>query len=144
MSSSYAVVRKKLPVTGSIIRFLAMSFLVLATFNPSYYSIATWIISDTSLLSIKAFTGFALALIWLIVLRMSLAGMGWLGLAYIGMAIAIGALLEWQFGILRHFSVYTQILLAELAFAFAIAFGLVFSFWVRQFAGQSSVVKNPP
>lgn len=141
---SYALVRKKLPLTSSLVRFLAVAFLVFATFNPSYYAIATWIISDASFISIKAVIGFGLALTWLIVLRMSFHGLQWIGVIYIGMAIVVGALLELQFGLLQHFSIYAKILLAELAFALAVTFGLVISYWVRQFAGQSAVVKNPP
>jgi hypothetical protein len=60
------------------------------------------------------------------------------------MAIVIGALLELQFGMHQHLSIYAKILLAELAFALTVTFGLVISYWVRQFAGQSAVVKNPP
>lgn len=141
---SYANVRKKLPIASAAIRFFGVSFLVFATFNPSYYSITTWIIGDTSLPTMKAFVGFVLALTWLTVLRISIQGLQRIGLAYIGMAIAIGALLESQFHILRHMPPYSLFLLAELGFALAITFGLVFAFWMRQFAGQSSVVKNPP
>jgi hypothetical protein len=141
---SYANVRKKLPITSSLVRFLVVSFLVFATFNPSYYSIATWIISDASFISIKAVIGFGLVLTWVIVLRMSIHGLQWIGVTYIGMAIVTGALLELQFGVLQYFSSYAKILLAELAFALTVTFGLVISYWVRQFAGQSAVVKNPP
>lgn len=141
---SYANVRKKLPITSSLVRFLAVSFLVFATFNPSYYSIATWIISDASFISIKAVIGFGLVLTWVIVLRMAIHGLQWIGVIYIGMAIVIGALLELQFGMHQHLSIYAKILLAELAFALTVTFGLVISYWVRQFAGQSAVVKNPP
>lgn len=141
---SYANVRKKLPVQSAVVRFLAVSFLVFATFNPSFYSITTWIISDASLLTIKAFIGFTLVLTWLAVLRIAIHGLQWIGVAYLGMAIVVGALLELQFEVLQYFSTYAKILLVELAFALAVTFGLVISYWVRQFAGQSAVVKNPP
>jgi hypothetical protein len=141
---SYANVRKKLPWKSALVRFLAVCFLVFATFNPSLYSISTWIISDASLLTVKAFIGFALVLTWLIVLRIAIQGLQWLGLAYIGMAAVIGMLLEWQFPMFRYLPLYSQVLMAELGIALAITFGLVFSYWVRQFAGQSAVVKHPP
>jgi hypothetical protein len=117
---------------------------VFLTFNPSYYSISTWLLSKSSMLSVKALAGFALALLWLIVLRLSLAGLGWLGLGYIGLSLLILALIEAQFSFLRFLSAYTLWLLVELGFALSLALGLVFSYWVRQASGQSAVVKRPP
>jgi hypothetical protein len=52
-------------------------------------------------------------------------------------------LLEMQFGWLHLFSTYTLLVMAELAFAIILTFGLVFSYWVRQASGQSAVVKIP-
>lgn len=141
---SHGNVRRKLPLASVLARFLFVAFLVFATFNPSYYSILTWIVSSPSLLSIKALIAFALALCWLIVLRLSLAGLGWFGLAYVVGAFVILALLELQFEWLRLFSDYTLLLLVQLAVAIVLTFGLVFSYWVRQASGQSPVVKRPP
>jgi hypothetical protein len=141
---SHASVRRNLPLASVAARFLLVAFLVFGTFNPSYYSAVTWIVSDGAHLSIKAFLGFALALCWMVVLRISLAGLGWIGLAYIGAALAILLLLEVQFGVLRLFSPYVLVILAEFAFSGAVALGLVFAYWVRQASGQSAVVKMPP
>ncbi len=138
---SYANVRKALPLAGILARFLLVTFLTLATFNPSYYSVSTWIVSDGSLISLKAVTGFGLAAVWIVLLRMSLEGLGWLGLGFTGMAALIGAILAAQFGLLDGVAGYTLVLLLQIAFAATITFGLVFSYWVRQATGQSAVYK---
>jgi hypothetical protein len=140
---NHASVRRKLPLASVAARFLLVAFFVFATLNPSYYSILTWLISDFSLVSAKAFIAFGLALSWLILLRMSIEGLGWLGLAYVGFAFLVMVLLEMQFGWLHLFSTYTLLVMAELAFAIILTFGLVFSYWVRQASGQSAVVKIP-
>ena len=138
---SHAYVRRTLPLAGVAGRFLLVAFFVFATFNPSYYSISTWILSGFSLLSSKAFIAFGLALCWLILLQTSLNGLGWLGLAYVALASLVLALFEVQFGCLRLFSNFALVLMAELALAIILTFGLVFSYWVRQASGQSAVVK---
>lgn len=138
---SHAYVRRTLPLAGVAARFLFVAFFIFATFNPSYYSISTWMLSGFSLLSSKAFIAFGLTLCWLILLRTSLAGLGWLGLAYVGLAFLVLALFEVQFGWLRLLSNYTLVLMAELSLAIILTFGLVFSYWVRQASGQSAVVK---
>lgn len=140
---NHASVRRKLPLASVAVRFLLVAFLVFATLNPSYYSIVTWMLSGFSLLSAKAFIGFGLALAWLILIRMSVEGMGWLGIAYVGFAILVLALLDVQFGWVGWFSTYTLLLLAELVLSTILTFGLVFSYWVRQASGQSAVVKIP-
>lgn len=141
---SHANVRRKLPWPGVLARCLLTTSLVFLTFNPSYYSISTWLLSKSSMLSVKAFAAFALALLWLIVLRISLAGLGRLGLAYIALSLLILALIEAQFSFLSFFSAYALLLLVELGLALTLALGLVFSYWVRQASGQSPVVKRPP
>ena len=140
---NHASVRRKLPLASVAARFLLVAFFVFATLNPSYYSILTWLISDFSLVSAKAFIAFGLALSWLILLRMSIEGLGWLGLAYVGFAFLALVLLEVQFGWLHLFSTYTLLVMAEFALAIILTFGLVFSYWVRQASGQSAVVKIP-
>jgi hypothetical protein len=141
---SHASVRRNLPLASVAARFLLMAFLVFATFNPSYYSISTWIFSEPSLLSIKLVAGFGLILTWLIVLRIVIGGLGSIGLVYLGLALAVLALLGAQFGLPRGFSTQALLVMAELGLAIALTFGLVFSYWVRQASGQSAVVKNPP
>ncbi len=140
---NHASVRKKLPLASVAARFLLVAFFVFATLNPSYYSLSTWMLSGFSLLSAKAFIAFGLALSWLILLRMSVEGLGRLGLAYVGFAFLALLLFEVQFGLLRLLSTYTLLLLAELALAIILTLGLVFSYWVRQASGQSAVVKIP-
>jgi hypothetical protein len=141
---SHAYVRRKLPLASVLARFLLVAFWVFATFNPSLYSLSTWLLSDYSLSSVKIFVAFSLALCWLIVLRIALAGLGGLGLAYVGLAFLSFALLEAQFGLLRFFSTYALVLIGELVIALILTFGLVLSYWIRQAAGQSAVVKRPP
>jgi hypothetical protein len=141
---SHASVRRNLPLASVSARFLLVAFLVFATFNPSYYSISTWMLSGFSLLSIKAFLAFGLGVSWLILLRIALAGLGGLGAAYIALACLVLALLEVRFELMRSFSTYALLLMAELALTVVITFGLVFSYWVRQASGQSAVVKTPP
>ena len=140
---NHASVRKKLPLASVAARFLLVAFFVFATLNPSYYSLLTWIFSGFSLLSAKAFIAFGLALSWLILVRMSVEGLGWLGIAYVGFAFLVLALLEVQFGWLSLFSTYPLLVLAELALAVILTLGLVFSYWVRQASGQSAVVRIP-
>jgi hypothetical protein len=83
-------------------------------------------------------------LTWLIVLRIVVGGLGWLGLVYLGLALAVLALFAVQFGLPRGVSAQALVLMAELGLSIALTFGLVFSYWVRQASGQSAVVKNPP
>lgn len=141
---SHAYVRRRLPLASVLARFLLVSFWVFATFNPSYYSISTWLLSDFSLLSVKGFVAFSLMMSWLLLLRISLAGLRQIGRVYVGLTVAIALLFEAQFGFLRLFSAYMLMLLGELALAVTLTFGLVFSYWVRQASGQSAVVKRPP
>jgi hypothetical protein len=141
---SHASVRRNLPLASVTARFLLMAFLVFATFNPSYYSISTWIFSEPSLLSVKLVAGFGLILTWLIMLRIVIGGLGSIGLVYLGLALAVLALLGAQFGLPRGLSTQALLVMAELGLAIALTFGLVFSYWVRQASGQSAVVKNPP
>jgi len=141
---NYGLVRRNLPLASVAARFLLVAFLVFATVNPSHYSILTWIVSGSAILTAKAVIAFGLALAWLILLRISLAGLGWLGLAYVGLAFLVLALLEAQFKLLHLFSSFTLVIMAELALAIVLTFGLVFSYWVRQASGQSAIVKTPP
>jgi hypothetical protein len=141
---SHASVRRNLPLASVAARFLLMAFLVFATFNPSYYSLSTWILSGSSPPSVKACVAFGLILTWLIVLRMVLSGLLLLGRIYVGMALLVLALLAAQYGVPRTFSMRLLVLLAELGLSAFLTFGLVFSYWVRQASGQSAVVKNPP
>lgn len=141
---SSAYVRRKLPLASVLARFLLVAFWVFATFNPSYYSLSTWLISDTSLPAVKIFVAFGLGLSWLILLRIAIAGLGRLGLAYIGLASLAFLLLDAQFGLLRFLSFYELVLMTEFGIAGILTFGLVLSYWVRQAAGQSPVVKRPP
>lgn len=141
---SHASVRRNLPLASVAARFLLMAFLVLATFNPSYYAVSTWILGGSGLTSVKLMVGFGLMLTWLIVLRIVLGGLGGLGIVYLLTATIVLALLAAQFGLPRGLSTFTLMLVAELGLAAALTFGLVFSYWVRQASGQSAVVKNPP
>jgi Family of unknown function (DUF6524) len=141
---SHAYVKRKLPFAGVVARFVFVTFWVFATFNPSYYSISTWLLSGFSLLSVRGFVAFSLMMSWVLLLRISLAGLRPIGRAYVGLAVVILALLEAQFGFLRLFSPYMLVLLGELAFAVVLTFGLVFSYLVRQASGQSAVIKRPP
>jgi hypothetical protein len=141
---NHATVRRNLPLASVAARFLLMAFLVFASFNPSYYSISAWLFSDSSLLSVKLVAGFGLMLTWLIVLRIVIGGFGWLGFVYLGLALAVLVLFGAQFGLPRGFSTRALVLMAELGLSIALTFGLVFSYWVRQASGQSTVVKNPP
>jgi hypothetical protein len=140
----HASVRRNLPLASVAARFLFVAFVVFATFNPTYYSISTWMLSGFSFLSIKAFLCFGLGLAWLILLRISLAGLGGLGAGYIALASLMLALFEVQFGVSRSLSTWALVLMAELGLTVVITFGLVFSYWVRQASGQSPVVKTPP
>ena len=142
--ASYAVVRRKLPWWGLVSRFLVPCFLVFATYNPSYYSLTTWIISDVSNPSVRLFLGFSLFVCWIIVLRISFAGLDRLAWFFVMSFIIILALLELEFQLLGSLQSFTLILLLELLAAAVLAFGLVQSYWVRAVAGQSPVVKTPP
>jgi len=137
---NHASVRRNLPLASVAARFLLVAFLVFATFNPSHYSILAWALSGSALLSAKAVIIFGLAMSWLILLRISLAGLGRLGAAYVGAAFLVLLLIEAQFGVLRFFSSYALVLMAEFALASVLTFGLVFSYWVRQASGQSAIV----
>lgn len=141
---SHAYVRRRLPLASVLARFLFVAFWVFATFNPSYYSISTWLLSNFSIASVKGFTAFSLMLSWVLLLRISLAGLMQIGRVYVGLAVVVMLLFEAQFGFLHSFSAYMLVLLGELAFAIVLTFGLVFPYWVRQASGQSAVVKRPP
>jgi hypothetical protein len=141
---SHALVRRHLPLASVAARFLLVAFLVFATVNPSHYSILTWILSDSPFLNAKAVIAFGLALSWLILLRISLAGLGWLGFAYVALAFVVLALVEMQFELLHLFSPFALVIMAQFALAIVLTFGLVFSYWVRQASGQSAIVKRPP
>ncbi len=141
---SHAVVRRKLPWWGVAGRFLLACFLVFATYNPSYYSLATLIVSDVSNPSARLFLGFCLLLAWIIILRVSLAGLDRLAWYAVLSFIVILGLLEIEFQLFRTLNSFTAILLLELLVAGILAFGLIQSYWVRSIAGQSPVVKHPP
>lgn len=142
--ASYAVVRRKLPLWGLLGRFLLPCFLVFATYNPSYYSLTSWIISGVSSPSVRLFLGFSLVVTWIVILRISFAGLDRLAWYFVISFIIILALLEIEFHIFRSLQSFTLILLLELLAAAVLAFGLVQSYWVRAIAGQSPVVKTPP
>jgi hypothetical protein len=141
---SYAVVRKTLPFWGVVGRFLLPCFLVFATYNPSYYSLTTLIISDVSNPAVRAFLAFSLGLGWLIILRISFAGLGRIGWFFILSFVTILILMEIELQIFRSLSSFSQILLLELLAAGILSFGLVQSYWVRGISGQSAIIKNPP
>ena len=142
--ASYAVVRRKLPWWGLVSRFLVPCFLVFATYNPSYYSLTTWIMSDVSNPSVRLFLGFSLLVCWIIILRVSLAGLDRLAWYFVMSFVIIVVFLELEFRVLANLQSFTLILLLELLAATVLAFGLVQSYWVRAIAGQSPVVKTPP
>lgn len=142
--SSYAQVRRTLSWTSVLARFLLVSYLVFATYNPSNYSLLTWILSGVSNWSVRLFLLFSLGLAWLIILRLSFQGLGRLGAFFIACALFLLFLTEARFGFLADLPRFQLLIVVELLVAVFITFGLVLSYWVRQASGQSPIVKHPP
>ena len=141
---SFAQVRRRLPWRGVLERCLVVCFLVFATYNPTNYSLSLWLISGTSAFSVRLMVACSLFVLWVVVLRVSFSGLRGYGVFMLAcLALATG-LLEWEFGFLSRRSPRALFFLSQLGVAAAISLGLVMSYWTRQFAGQSPVVKNPP
>ena len=141
---SYAVVRRNLPWWGVAARYMLSCFLTFATYNPSLYSLTTFVASDIFSPSVRIFIGFALLLSWVVILRISFAGLDRMAWFAVFCFILSLCLLEIEFHIFRGLDSFSAILLLELLIAAVLAFGLVQSYWVRRLAGQSPVVKFPP
>jgi len=142
--NSYAQVRLRLPWRGVLWRFVVVCYLVFATYNPSHYSLTLWAVSGASQIGLRTFVLFCLALAWLIVLRLSLQGLGRLGAFYVASAFFVLYLIGNRLDLDLSVSPFLLIVMAELLFAAVITFGLVFSYWVRQACRQSPIVKHPP
>ena len=141
---SHAQVRRQLPFRGVAARYVLVCFLVFATYNPSNYSLFVWLLSGHAPTSVKMFAAASAAILWVVLLRIAFSGLRGFGFFALALLAIIVALLEWEYQLLANLSRFTLFFLLQLAVATAISFGLLLSYWVRQSAGQSPVVKHPP
>lgn len=141
---SYGKARLYLPWRGVLWRFVLVSFVVLATWNPSHYTLTAWLLTSPVAPSLRLLVAFALALVWLVLLRFAYHGIGRFGLYLLLSAATIVALVSSQYRLLDGLGGFVLALLALGAVAVALTFGLVKAFWLRAITGQSPVVKTPP
>ena len=141
---SYAQVRRTLTWRGVVVRILLVSFLLFATYNPSNMSLLQWLWTSASPFSVKLFGVTTLAIVWIILLRLSLSGLRGLGVFVLFCVFFAAGALQWEYGWLVQLDRLSLVLVLQFSLVLTIAFGLIISYWVRQASGQSAVVKNPP
>lgn len=141
---SYGQVRVKLSLTSLFIRLLLVGFVVFGTFNPSSYTITGWLLAGGSDIGLRLFVGFSLVCVWIVILRISMSGIGLLGAFFGACALLVFFILGIRFGFLQNLSTYEVLVLCQFGVVIWLTLGLVLSFFIRQFSGQSPVVKNPP
>ena len=142
--NSHAQVRKALPWAGVLWRFVFVCLLVFATYNPSWYTLTAWILTSGDAVSARVLVAFVLAVLWLIVLRFSMQGLGNFGGFLVLLALVIIALLEQKYRVLTSLDAFMLTNALLVIFSAVVTTGLALSYWIRQSTGQSPVVKHPP
>jgi hypothetical protein len=124
---------------GVFVRFIAASFLVFATYNPSTYSFYHWAISrGDSSLPLLLIAGIALLIGWIIFLRATMRSLGLLGISLVLALLACFVWLAIDFNIVSLGSqVFVYIVLVICALVLAI--GMSWSHIRRRMSGQADV-----
>jgi len=130
-------------------RFNAVSFLgrwvfalllVLGTYNPTQYSFAGWIASDSAEFGpLMALAGIALLIAWIIFLRATFMSMGWLGII---LGAALFGCLIWLFidiGWLSLESTHALTWVVLIVLSLILAAGMSWSHIRRRLTGQFDV-----
>ncbi len=141
---SYAQVRLKIPLWGIVARFLLVALLTFGVYNPSSFTITAWLVTSDANTAVRTLIAISIVIIWLVVLRVSLAGLGRFGAFLVACLLVIFGIVELNMRLLSSMSPFVLIVLGQLFFCAVITFGLVLSYFIRQLTGQSQVVKIPP
>lgn len=130
-------------MVGILIRFLAATILVFATWNPSGYSYVHWgqqwlNAHDGTSASVLAFAGILLLIGWVLFLRATLTSLGPLGIA---LAAGFFGTLIWMLADQNLLSVDNQVInyLILLFLAFLLTVGMSWSHLWRRLSGQTEV-----
>jgi hypothetical protein len=119
------------------VRWAVALFLVLATYNPSGYSYAHWLLQFTvDLWAFKALAGLLLVVVYLLFGLATLRSLGWPGIA---IATALSGALTWAFadlGVLDALGPMTPLMIAMIVFANVLAIGISWSHVRQRLSGQ--------
>lgn len=141
---SYAQVRRKLPLSSLVLRLVLVAFIVFATINPSKYTVTTWILVSPAPLSVRLLVAFSLAAVWVFILRVAYQGLRSVGYFLVFLIFVCLGLLDYQFEFLSKLDGPAFTLAMLIVLIVVLTLGLIGSYLVRGFTGQSPVVKHPP
>lgn len=129
----------KFKLSDVLVRFIAATFLVFATYNPSGYSYTHWVINrGDSSLPLLLIAGIALLIGWIIFLRATMRSLGLLGVCLLLALLACFVWLAIDFNIVSLGSqVFVYIMLVICASTLAI--GMSWSHIRRRMTGQTDV-----
>lgn len=121
-------------------RWLFALLLVLGTYNPTDYSFAGWVMSDSAVFgSAMALIGVILLIGWIIFLRATFMSMGWLGIL---LGAALFGCLIWLFidlGLLSLESTHALTWIVLMVLSLILATGMSWSHIRRRLSGQFDV-----
>jgi hypothetical protein len=137
-----ARVRESFGFGSFLIRLLAASVMVFATWNPSGYSYVDWVRAawqaDTAG-AIHAFVGVILLIGWVILLRATFNSLGMLGLLLGGLLLGVTVWLLYDLGVLRDASRSHIAWISVACLAILLGIGLSWSYLWKRLTGQVDV-----
>ena len=124
---------------GFLLRFLASTSLVFATWNPTGWSYARWLAGSLpDVEAPEAFVGVVLLIGWVLFLRATLESLGWVGIALAGAFFGSLVWLMFDLGWLSAQSEAT-VYVALLLISFVLAIGMSWAHIWRRMSGQVEV-----
>ena len=126
---------------GFLIRWVVAVVLVLATFNPTSYSLVGWL-ATTSFdndIALKALLAIVLVIGWAIYLRATFRSLGIFGIGLVVALLLILGWVVWDYGAVDAFSTELLVWIVLLAGSLILALGISWSHIRRRITGQMDV-----
>lgn len=125
---------------GFFLRWGFAFLLLAATFNPTEYNYANWVIDyGNANLSIAVLAGLLLGIGYIVYLRATLRSIGAFGMLLVLAVVAAGLWVLYDFGVLRLDNANFNLWLGLAALSFVLGVGLSWSHVRRALSGQADM-----
>lgn len=125
---------------GFFLRWGFAFLLLAATFNPTEYNYANWVIDyGNANLSIAVLAGLILGIGYIVYLRATLRSIGAFGMLLVLAVVAAGLWVLYDFGVLRLDNANFNLWLGLAALSFVLGVGLSWSHVRRALSGQADM-----
>jgi hypothetical protein len=126
--------------SGVLVRVVLAVLLVLATFNPSGTSFYHWLTAPpVGITAVKAFSGIALLIAWIVCLRTAYVALGALGLILGCLLLGSFVWMLYDFDVLHAAGRQAMVWIGLLVFGVVLGFGLSWSLIRARTTGQVEV-----